>query len=374
MKTFARFLIVPLAFLFTSPALAEGLPDFLSPVIEDPLAIGVGGGDDAPARPAAKKHKRLSIDFSVGVRPDMANLGQTIAQDGTVDTADTTVASLAYVTDKAIMSDRDNFAIAHNSKRTNSEFMFLAEDPTLGGALLGVEVGGRITYELDDLIGAPIFVRAGFLQTVKMSGGVQSRTLGTAAVDILPVAQALSIGGFNPDDFVGGTMKTTFDASWYEIPISIGFKVPLAGTSMVYGSVGVSIFKGGFSLRLEVDENYANVLATHIDTSDGLSVTNYSPGAVDDTIHFNISTMGINYGLGAQVEIGMGFNWFLELNGSGAAKTVLSSDLKPETRRLLTATSSEALAKEDPEWFDRLAFPVVTAGATMRTGVRYYIY
>src|SRR5690606_37593488 len=99
------------------------------------LALGVplAHADDAP--------KRLSVDVSFGLRPDMAALGSTIAQDGTIDVADTSMASLVYSTGKALMSDRNNMAIYHNSRSTNSSFQLLGEEPEVGGALLGMDFG-----------------------------------------------------------------------------------------------------------------------------------------------------------------------------------------------------------------------------------------
>ena len=45
-----------------------------------------------------------------------------------------------------------------------------------------------------------------------------------------------------------------------------------------------------------------------------------------------------------------------------------------DSGQLLTATSSESLYSQDPEWFKRLSFPVVTSGARVRAGVRYYFF
>ncbi|MBW2256642.1 MAG: hypothetical protein JRI25_18880, partial [Deltaproteobacteria bacterium] len=69
--------------------------------------------------------KRFSISVNVGVRADMAGLGSTILQDGTVDTADTTLANAVYGTDKALMSDRSNLAIWHNSDNGDETFRML---------------------------------------------------------------------------------------------------------------------------------------------------------------------------------------------------------------------------------------------------------
>ena len=164
-------------------------------------------------------------------------------------------------------------------------------------------------------------------------------------------------------------MATTWDASWWEIPISLGMKVPIKPHWFVYGNAGVSIFKGGFDITVDIDEKYANVLATHVDASAG-TVTDLSPdGGVQDTISFRTGAVGLNYGVGTQVNIKKTFAVFFELNSSGAAKTVYNSnEMKSESKQLFTALSSQSLAESDPEWFDKLAYPVLMQGASARIG------
>lgn len=324
---------------------------------------------------AQEEPKRFSLAISTGLRPDMASLGATITQDGTVDTGETTMANLVYSTDKALMSDRNNLAIWHNSKNTNSPFRLLGEEPVLGGPMLGIEIGAKATYELDDVIDFPLYVQLGFHYATRMSGGHQERVLGDAAAANPQLAALLQANGEDPADYVGGRMITDYDASWFEIPINLGIKVPITTRdyTFAYGQLGVSFFQGGFSVGIDADEAYTNVLATHVDT-EALTVNNLSPGAVQDTIDFRIGSMGVNYGVGVQTGVSSGLAIFLELNSSGTAKTVYSSELAPETRQLLTATSSETLAESDDQWFKRLAFPVVAGGATVRTGLRYYFF
>jgi hypothetical protein len=331
------------------------------------LALGVpfAHADDAP--------KRLSVDVSFGLRPDMAALGSTIAQDGTIDVADTSMANLVYSTDKALMSDRNNIALYHNSQNTNSSFRLMGEEPVQGGALLGMDFGASVRYELDDVIGFPLFVKAGFNYITSVSGGHQERQLGDAAAQNPDIAGLLQANGEDPNNYINGRMVNEYSASWIEVPVTVGFKVPLGQEqSFAYAGFGVSMFRGGFSVELDIDQNYANALATHIDT-EALTVTNLSPGAVQDKVDFQIGGVGLNYMLGAQSAVGKtGAVVFLELNSSGSAKTVYSSGLKAETRQLLTAASSQALYSQDPEWFKRLAFPVVAGGGTVRVGLRYY--
>ncbi len=331
------------------------------------LWVPLAHADDGP--------KRFSVDVSLGLRPDMAALGNTIAQDGTIDTAETSMADLVYSTGQALMSDRNNMAIWHNSNSTNSSFRLLGEEPKVGGPLLGLDIGANVRYELDDVIDFPLFVRAGFHFITSVAGGSQGRVLGDAASANADIANLLRANGEDPADYIGGRMTNEYSASWLEIPVTVGFKVPLGSEqSYAYAGIGLSFFRGGFSVKMDIDENYANVLATHIDT-DALTVNNLSPGAVNETVDFQLGGVGANYLLGAQSALGStNAVIFLELNSSGAAKTVYSSSMKPETRQLLTAASSEALYQQDAEWFKRLAFPVVTGGGTVRFGLRYYFF
>lgn len=340
-----------------------------------PVAVALFAASVAHAADDEDAPKRFSFGINVGLTPDMASLGATITQDGTIDTGDTTMANLVYSTDQALMSDRDNSAIWHNSQHTDSAFKLLGAEPVLGGPLLGLELAGNVQYEFDDLISFPLYLRAGFHYSFSASGGHQERTLGDAAQAIPEVAALLQANGEDPANYVGGTMVTDYKANWFEIPITLGLKVPFKKMpyTHAYGGIGVSFFQGGFGVGLDVDEQYANVLATHID-SEAATVTNLSPGAVQDEIDFRIGGTGLNWQLGAQAGTKIGLAFFLELNSSGTSKTVLSSAMKSETRQLLTATSSETLYGQDPEWFKRLAFPVVASGARVRVGVRYYFF
>ncbi len=343
---------------------------FLSSLVALSLIPAAAAGDD--------KVKRFSVDLSAGVRPDMASLGDTIVQDGTIDTGASTIANLLYSTDKALMSDRNNMILWYNTENTDSDYVLMGAEPVLGGALLGLELGGRLRYELDDVINFPLFVQTGFYYSLSVSGGYQERVLGDAAALNPDIVGVLALNGLDADDYVGGKMITDYSAAWYEIPFSLGIKVPVKRDyTFGYGTIGASYFRGGFSVGMDIDEKYANALATQVDLDSGEAippVTNLSPGAVKDTVSFTNSGVGLNYGLGVQVGMKNGTAFFVEFNGSGTSGTAYSSAMKKETSQLLTATSSATLAGADDDWFKKLAFPVVTTGATARIGVRYYIF
>ena len=336
-------------------------------------AAAQAGDDDKP--------KRFSIAFGAGIRPDMAGLGSTIVQDGSVDVADTSLAALAYSTDKVLMSDRNNMTLKANSDKTNSVYNVLS-DYKQGGSMLGVEIGGDARYEFDELIDFPLFLDAGFYYTTRMSGGQQSRTFGNIAGQSETIGTLAAVFGLDTADYVGGVMETNWNASWIEIPISVGIKVPTKNPhSYAYGNVGVSIFSGGFEIGINADEKYLNVLNTHVVENDsliGYELFDQSPdGGLQDTIKFRTGAMGLNYGVGAQAGIGKHLAFFIELNQSGAAKTVFASPMAAGTKKVLTPASSQALADEesgDPSWFQDIAYLVVMQGASGRLGIRAYIF
>jgi hypothetical protein len=105
-------------------------------------------------------------------------------------------------------------------------------------------------------------------------------------------------------------------------------------------------------------------------------VTDLSPdGGVQDTIPFRTGAVGLNDGLGTQVNIKKTFALFFELYSSGAAETVFNrNNMKSESKQLFTALSSQRLAESDPEWFDKLAYPVLMQGASARIGFRAYLF
>jgi hypothetical protein len=308
----------------------------------------------------------------------MASLGSTIVQDGSVDIADSSFINQVYSTGKALMSDRDNMTIKDNSDKTDSIYNLLS-DYQAGGSILGAELGGDVRYEFDE-IGLPLFVKTGLYYTSRMSGGEQSRTLGDLPANYDDLGLLLAAGGYDADDFVGGTMLTSWSAAWTEIPISVGVKAethrPL---TMAYGYAGVSIMSGGFDIGIDLDEKYARAVTTHFVENPAGAIIPYSlldqsPGAVKDTIKFRTTAMGLNYGAGAQAGLNKHVAVFVELNSSGAAATVYSEGLSPKTQQLLTSLSSPDLAQGDPNWFRNLAYPVVMQGASGRIGVRAYIF
>ena len=349
-----------------------------APVVAAPAAPAVATATRAPepeAR-ASSGAKRFSFGFNVGLKGNQANLGDTITKDGTIDTASSTVARTFYATNQTIMSDRNNAAIQYNSGNTGAPFNQLSSYKE-GGALTGIDFGGQAQYDLDDIISLPLFLRAAFNYQMTIMGGKQERTLGDVSVTNPQANALLTANGLTPADYAGGTMKTGFSASHIEIPISIGFNARISEKTRVYLGLGASWFNGGWDVKVDIDEKYANALGTHVNTT-ALTATNYwknfGGGAIDETIKFRASGIGVHYFIGLEQFLTENLSIFGEIFASGMAKISYSTELSDKGQKLFSTLSSETLAQNDPNWFKRLAYPVVLGGASIKVGMKYYLF
>jgi hypothetical protein len=358
----------------------------LSPLIAKPApapaaavaapAVATTGSYTGSAGGVTGKVKRFSFGVNVGLKGNQASLGDTITKDGSIDTASSTVASTFYATRKAIMSDRDSAAIKYNSGSTAAPFN-QATGYTEGGALTGLDFGGQAQYDLDDMINLPFFLRAAFNYQLTISGGSQSRTLGDVSTANPQASAVLTANGLTPADYAGGTLTTKFKSNSMEIPLSIGFNARISEKTKIYLGVGASWFNGGWDVTVNVDEKYANALATHVNTATA-TARNYwkeaGGGSLNETIQFRISGVGVHYFIGLEQMLTANLAAFAEVYASGMAKVSYSSEISDKGQKLFTALSSETLAQQDPNWFKRLAFPIVLGGATIKVGVKYYLF
>lgn len=363
-----------------SPLVAQRKPAAAAPAARPaappPAVATTGSLTGSSAQGVSGKVKRFSFGVNVGLKGNQASLGDTITKDGTIDTASSTVANTFYNTKQAIMSDRNNSILKYNSGNTGAAYNMLSAY-TEGGALTGIDFGAQGQYDLDDIINLPLFVRAAFNYQLTLAGGSQSRTLGDVS-SANPTANALlTANGLTPADYAGGTMTTKFSSSSMEIPLSIGWNARVSDKTKVYVGVGASYFNGGWDVKIGMDEKYANTLATHVNTT-SLTATNYwknaGGGSIDETITFRVSGIGVNYFMGIEQMLTESLSAFAEIYASGMAKLSYSSELSTKGQKLFTALSSESLYKDDSQWFKRLAFPVVLGGASIKVGVKYYLF
>lgn len=315
--------------------------------------------------------KRLSVGVNLGLKSDMAALGATITKDGTIDVGETTVANSFYGTNQWFMSDRDNKLQKYNSDNTASPLNTIS-DYKEGGAMTGLDIGVDARYDLDDILGLPLFARGGFNYVMKIGGGTQERTLGNTLTNSSD-GQALLAANSMSDVFSGGVMKSTWNASWMYIPVSVGLNARISEKSLVYFGAGVSWFNGGWSVDMDLDQKYVNALTTYYDSSTNTLSTLSGAGPVSQTVEFKASGLGVNYFLGVETFIADSIAVFGEMNASGYAATSFSNKASSTTSKVFTRATSKGASDQDTEFIKRLSYPVVMGGATIKIGTRYYI-
>lgn len=329
-------------------------------------------GDVEPT-PGPKRPDKLSIGLYSGFRPDMAALGATLVKDGVVELSPSNALRAFGGTKYFLMSDKDDDIAYYGSATTASPWKFLKERKS-SGPLTGLTLGLDVRYELHEQ-GLPLYVRAGFDYTFRVLGGTHERVLGGAMDYATPFGAAMreATGGTE-----GGRLTTRANSSWVEIPVSVGFALPLRGGHKIYAGVGASYFNGNFSIEFDADEKYMAAASTFTDGTRILGPL--SRRAIKTRVQFDYASVGPNFTIGAEARLADRSAVFLEFAGSGVSGTVYSNDLGPEGSEALTILNSGVAGngvvlphKDDPKLFKRFAFPVVLGGAYFRFGYRFYV-
>ncbi len=318
------------------------------------------------------RKEMLSFGISTGLRTNMAQLGDTIAKDGTIELGTNTALRALGGTKNLFQSDKDDAVLVHNSASTNSAYKFLSSSKS-GGPLMGMTIGGDVKLELAKLLHLPLFVRTGVEYTFRVSGGHHERVLGSAIETTTPLGGAVrdATGGVT-----GGSMSYQFDAKWLEIPLTVGLSIPLEGGHHVYGGFGPSYYRGGFSVKADLDERYVRAATTLVDGN-----TVYGPlvtDAIHEKINFAWAGLGFNYVLGIEARLDDRNAIFFEYAATGGADTRFSSEPSAQVQKLLTAVNSSVAggvvlpATPDDRFLKRIAFPVVLGGGFFRIGYRFY--
>jgi len=171
----------------------------------------------------SSSNRNLSVGFSMNLAPDLAGLGQTIMEGGVLDLNEDTLAANTN-TSMLIVSDKDNAIYWNAAQGTNQDMLKFLDSYTEGGPMIGVCLSTVVTYDFNELLGLPLFARAGVDYVLQFSGGQQTRTLGPG-VDVFTAAMATE-GTYWPNHgknfYEGATLETAFKSGWVELPITIG--------------------------------------------------------------------------------------------------------------------------------------------------------
>ncbi len=311
--------------------------------------------------------KSFSVGITLGIVSDLAALGSTIIDDGTLDTADGSLAN-ATNTGLLIMSDKDDAVALTSSQNTNVGPLQFLSGFEEAGPMMGMSIGGYAMYDFLSLADLPFFARLGFDYVVQVSGGEHSRTLASG------VDQYADANGFSrpiSGSYTGATMKHTFTSSWLEIPLTVGICLPVGKYGKVYGGLGMSYFNGGWALEVDLDAEYAQYLTMFAGNAQALVTSE-----VKEKVEFKVSTISVNFCLGAEVNVAYGIAVSFEYWGSGAAQTVHSeTKFSSNAAQIMTAAlAGEDAAAADSEYIKQFAYPVVLGSSFFKFGVKYYIF
>ncbi len=323
------------------------------------------------AQSSKKKTRSLSFGLTTGVVADMSQLGSAITNDGVVDLNGDSLASTTGIT-KLLMPDRDCALQSYSSQGTNAEPLRVIDDYEEGGPLIGLDTGLYVMYDTTPHLDLPFFMRLGFDYAFKISGGEQMLKLGPGPDQVAVSSDFARPPEFN---FEGGTIKTTWNSSWMEVPLTFGVILPVMDLGKVYGGVGVSWFRGGFSIEVQADKKYAAFLTSY-NTNDYSNAENLMvTEAINEKIEFMTYGISFNMLLGLEVFLSENTAATVEYWASGTMQTVFAeSEFSPTAKRAMTmATAGPDAAGKDDEYIERFAYPVVLGGSMLKFGVRYYL-
>ncbi|MCP4134343.1 MAG: hypothetical protein GY754_25435 [bacterium] len=315
--------------------------------------------------------KNLSIGFAIGLAPNLANLGESIMDDGVLELDSGTLASNTN-TGYLIMSDKDNAIGLDSTDGTNTSTLQFITSFQEGGALIGANLNLNAQYDFNELLGLPLFARIGFEYVFQFMGGSMSRTLGSG-VDNYVTAQ-ISKGVVFPSPaggYAGGTLETNFSCSWLEIPVTVGFMTTIHNRAKIYGGVGIGYIRGGWSLNMKGDDKYVRYLTAFDGEADSLA-----SGAIDETVNFVLATYAFNFVLGFEFFFTDKIVSYFEWAASGNAGTVYAEARFSErgSNIMTAALGGSAAYSMDSQYIKKFAYPVSLGGSRFKFGARYYIF
>ncbi len=306
----------------------------------------------------------LAFGFSFGIAADMSGLGGSIADSGVVDLNSDSLAANSNIS-MLLMSDKDMALTQYSSQGTNAAPLQILSDFQEGGPLIGIDLGFYAWYDLLHHLDIPVFFRLGFDYTFKIAGGEQNLVLGQGP------DQVAAASGFPiiPGGFEGGSMATTWDSSWMEIPFTVGVCWQFGKHAKIYGGLGLSWFHGGFSINVKADSRYVAFLTSY-PGEDAKMVTD----ALNENIQFTTYGISVNMLLGFEVFVWRDLAVTVEYYMGGTMQTVFADkEFSTTAKEAMTmAVGGPTAAAYDPEFVERFAYPDLIGGSLFKFGVKYY--
>jgi len=265
----------------------------------------------------------LSVGIGIGLKPNLNNLGDTIADDG-LDGSES-----HEIWGKAIVDEKTLLVLEEKG---------LIKDLETNGAMSGLDLALKVRYDFLD----KFFVSTGFNYTMKIMGGETEWKYDT----LTGLALSANVSAVNGNSIIGKTASQTFESSAWGIPLLVGINVAaMDGKVNFYGGLGLNLSSGKWSVEIKTP-----------DIAFGIDAT------TDSTEEVEFSYMGIApmYAIGVSAAIVEGIEVFIEW------ETVLGVGYS-DVEDLETTVGAVALGT------DQLAYPVVTGGSILRVGATYML-
>jgi hypothetical protein len=308
----------------------------------------------------------LSVGFSIGLVPNMCDMGKTILKDGAVGLSDDSLSSSIGM-GNLIWADNEMGIILNNAEGTTVVPLQFLEDQQEGGPMNGLNFELSVMYDFTSMLGLPLFARLGFNYAFAFNGVTQKITLGDG------VDQYAMLNGFPlPTDgtYSGSSAELAWHASWWDIPITIGLVLPIADKGKIYGGFGLTWISGGWGIDAKFDGNYCAMLTSY--QGQAAPLTEQS---VNTTIDFTSSYITLHFMFGMEVNVAAGVAVTFEYWMTAAARNVFTTDgFDNRTSQTMTGAIYGPTAYSlDPNAVEDFAYPAVVGGSFIKLGVKYYI-
>jgi len=301
------------------------------------LAVALSFGAPAMAKDG------LSVGFGLGLKPNLNNLGDTIADDGLDGGLEQSFWGKVILDEKTLLSLEKATVVKGNTLPGP-----LVKDAEVSGAMSGLDFAINARYDFMNFF----FGRIGFNYTMKVMGGETSWKYTAAAEATLtagliaagvPAGTAAALAA--PVDGYKASQKWTSSA--WAIPMTVGINLPIMdGKANIYAGVGLSYASATWSVEIQTLDILFGVAASGV----GAKTT--------EKVEFSYAGIAPMYLLGFDAEIVNNVSIFFEW------ETTLGMGYS-DVKKVTSTVGVAALGTNN------LAYPVVTGGQILRLGAKY---
>lgn len=308
----------------------------------------------------------LSVGFSIGLVPNMCDMGKTILKDGAIDLNGESLASAVGI-GQIIWADNNMGVLLNNAQGTNVVPLQTLSDQTEGAPMNGLNFELNVMYDFTARFNLPLFARIGFNYAFSYNNVEQEITLGPG------VDQAAMANGYpmpTNGTYAGSSASLSWHASWFEIPITIGLVLPIADKGKIYGGLGLTWIRGGWGIDAKFDANYVAMLTSYEGQAAPLTEER-----VNTTIDFVQSYFTLHFMFGAEVNVAQNVAVTFEYWLTAAVRNTFTADGfdDPTAHAMTGAIAGPTAYSMDSRYIEDMAYPAIVGASFFKIGVKYYI-